>query len=74
MSSDLDAYKNAYLYALAILLDVDIPSLNLSGNAADAACGLAEVLGGCGIPCGSCKVQSASEQRKMFGCGRKMCG
>ena len=27
VSSDLDSYKNAYLYALAILLDVDIPSL-----------------------------------------------
>ena len=37
VSSDLDSYKNAYLYALAILLDVDIPSLNLSDRAAEAA-------------------------------------
>ena len=46
VSSELDAYKNAYMYVLAIILDVDIPSLNLSDRAAEAAFGLAEVLGG----------------------------
>ena len=41
VSGDLDSYKNAYLYALAILLDVDIPSLSLSDRAAEVAFGLA---------------------------------
>ena len=50
VTSDLVNYQNAFLYALALLWEVEVPQLELSDRAAQAAFALATFFQGSGKP------------------------
>ena len=45
LSSDFGMYRNAFLYSLALLFQLDVHELNLSDRAAEAAFALVEAYG-----------------------------
>ena len=46
VASEVSAYRNAWLFALAMLLDINLHALDLSDRAAEAAFALVETLQG----------------------------
>ena len=50
VTAEFEEYKNLYLFALALLWGIDVPSFALSPPAAEAAFALQQVLGGAAVP------------------------